>query len=251
LGVRCTAASIGRAQAQRDAAPAFSPHRSVVLSICVVVVARLARRTKSHSTRNRPALAPSGYRSDLEISISWSLARWTPAHRPRDPPTDPRDGAREFSLGCTTHPRRAAETRHHGLAGHSIAIYADVAKGPSLTGMADIYKEPRDCHGSKLQFQRAQLGSRSPFSSSVSIVRLRVSPFNVCRCTRRRSIGLRCLANGPSTPWSRSSSACLVYQNCNSDYQIYGAGVSIPAGHSQGRSFEDRSNSRLTHPHTS
>ena len=87
LGVRCTAASLGRAQAQRDAAPAFSPHRSVVLGVCVVVVARLARRTKSHSTRNRPALAPSGYRSDLEISISWSPARWTPADRPRDPAT--------------------------------------------------------------------------------------------------------------------------------------------------------------------
>ena len=159
MGVRCTAASIGRAQTQRDAAPAFSPHRSAVLGVYVVVVAGLARRTKSHSTRNRPALAPSRYRSDLEISISWSLVRWTPADRPRDPPTDPRDGSREFSLGCTTHPRRAAETRHNGVTGRSIAIYADVAKRPSLTGMADIYKGPRDYHCPKPPFQRAELGS--------------------------------------------------------------------------------------------
>jgi hypothetical protein len=155
----CTAASIGPTQSQRDAAPAFSPHRSAVLGVYVVVVAGLARRAKSHSTRNRPALAPSRYRSDLEISISWSLARWTPADRPRDPPTDPRDGSREFSLGCTTHPRRAAETRHNGVTGHSIAIYADVAKRPSLTCMADIYKEPRDYHCPKPPFQRAELGS--------------------------------------------------------------------------------------------
>jgi hypothetical protein len=109
LGVRCTAASIGSAQTQRGAAPAFSPHRSAVLGVHVVVVAGLARRTESHSTRNRPALAPSRYRFDLEISITPSLARWTPADRPRDPPTDPRDGSRELSLGCTTHSRRAVK----------------------------------------------------------------------------------------------------------------------------------------------
>jgi hypothetical protein len=78
LGMRCTAASIGRAQTQRDAAPAFSPHRSAVLGVYVVVVAGLARRTENHSTRNRPALPPSRYRFDLEISIAWSLARWAP-----------------------------------------------------------------------------------------------------------------------------------------------------------------------------
>jgi hypothetical protein len=78
---------------------------TAVLGIPVVVVAGLARRTDSHSARNRPALAPAGYRFDLEILITWSLARGTPADRPRDPPTDPRDGSREFSLGRTTHPR--------------------------------------------------------------------------------------------------------------------------------------------------
>jgi hypothetical protein len=84
--------------------PRFSAHRSAVLGVHVVLVAGLARRAESHSTRNSPELASSGYRCDLEISITWSLARWTPADRPRDPPTDPRDGSREFSLGCTTHP---------------------------------------------------------------------------------------------------------------------------------------------------
>jgi hypothetical protein len=133
--------------------PRFRPIDRLFWGVYVVLAAGLARRTKSHSTRNRPALAPSRYRSDLEIAISWSLARWTPADRPRDPPTDPRDGSREFSSGGTTHPRRAAETRHHGLAGHSIAIYADVAKRPPLTGMANI-----DYHCPKRQFQRAQSG---------------------------------------------------------------------------------------------
>ena len=39
------------------------------------------------------------------------------------------------------------------------------------------------------------------------------------------------------TAWCRTSSACLVYQSCNSDNQIHGAGVSIPAGGSHGRSL--------------
>jgi hypothetical protein len=76
--VRRTATSIGRAQTQRDAAPAFSLHRSAVLGVYVVVVAGLARRTESHPTGNRPALAPSRYHFDLEISVTWSLARWRP-----------------------------------------------------------------------------------------------------------------------------------------------------------------------------
>jgi hypothetical protein len=76
--VRCTAASIGSAQTRWDAAPAFSTHRSALLGVHVVVVAGLARRTESHSTRNRLALAPSGYRFDLEISITWSLAGGRP-----------------------------------------------------------------------------------------------------------------------------------------------------------------------------
>jgi hypothetical protein len=100
LGVRCAAASIGSAQTQRHAVPAFSPHRSAVLDVYVVVVAGLARRTKSDSTRNRPALAPPRYRFDLEISITWSPARWAPRDRPRNSPTDPRDGSCEFSLGA-------------------------------------------------------------------------------------------------------------------------------------------------------
>jgi hypothetical protein len=159
LGVRRTATSIGRAQTQRDAAPAFSLHRSAVLGVYVVVVAGLARRTESHPTGNRPALAPSRYHFDLEISVTWSLARWAPQDRPRDSATDPRDGSREFSLGRTTHPRGAAQTRHYGLAGHSIAIYAIVAKRPSLTGVADLYKEPCDHNCPKRRAQRASLDS--------------------------------------------------------------------------------------------
>jgi hypothetical protein len=80
--------------------PRFSAHRSAVLGVHVVLVAGLARRAESHSTRNSPELASSGYRCDLEISITWSLARWTPADRPRDPPTDPRDGSRNFLWGA-------------------------------------------------------------------------------------------------------------------------------------------------------
>jgi hypothetical protein len=79
LGVRCAAASIVGAQTQRDAAPTLSPDRSALLGVYVVVVVGLARRTESGSTRNCPAMAPSRYRFDLEISITWSLARWTPA----------------------------------------------------------------------------------------------------------------------------------------------------------------------------
>ena len=52
-------------------------------------------------------------------------------------------------------PRRAAETRHHGFAVHSIAIYADVAKRPSRAGVADLHKEPGDHDCPKSQFHRA------------------------------------------------------------------------------------------------
>jgi hypothetical protein len=144
------------AQAQRDSAPAFSPHRSAVLGIYVVVVAGLARRTESHSTGNRPAPPPSRYRFDLEIS----RGRWRgrrPQNCPRDSSTDPRDSSREFSVGRTTHPRFAGETRRHRLTGHSIVIYAAVAEIPSLTGVADFHKAPRDQPLSKTQ--RASLGS--------------------------------------------------------------------------------------------
>jgi hypothetical protein len=48
--VRCTAASIGSAETQRDATPTFSPHRSAVLGVYVVVVARLAQRTERYSS---------------------------------------------------------------------------------------------------------------------------------------------------------------------------------------------------------
>jgi hypothetical protein len=57
------------------------------------------------------------------------------------------------------------------------------------------------------------------------------------RSTGHRSVVLGCLAFGPSTPCCRSSSACLVYQNYNSDCQIHGAGVSVPPAGSQGRVF--------------
>jgi hypothetical protein len=69
----------------------FSSHQSAVLGVYVVVVAGLARRTESHSTRNGPALAPSRRRFDLEISITWSLGRSAPRDRSRDSPTDPRE----------------------------------------------------------------------------------------------------------------------------------------------------------------
>jgi hypothetical protein len=68
----------------------------------------------------------------------------------RDPPADPRDGAREFPLGCTTHPRRTSETRHHYLAGRCITLHAGVARRPSeaengghLCGTALPRSDPR------------------------------------------------------------------------------------------------------------
>jgi hypothetical protein len=51
--------------------------------------------------------------------------------------------------------------RIHGelFAGYYIAIYAALAERPSLTGVADLYRESRDGDGPKPQFRRAQLGS--------------------------------------------------------------------------------------------
>jgi hypothetical protein len=72
----------------------------------------------------------------LVMSMIWECRR-------RDPPADSRDGAREFPLGCTTHPRRTAETRHHYLAGHCITLHAGVARRRSEAEMADICAEPR------------------------------------------------------------------------------------------------------------
>jgi hypothetical protein len=116
LGVRCTAAPIGSAQAQPDATPLLPPDRSAVLGFPVVVVAGLARSPDYHSTRNSPALASSRNICDLEVSITWALARRAPQDRRRDPPSDRRHGSRDFSLGCTAHSRRAVEAWHHRLA---------------------------------------------------------------------------------------------------------------------------------------
>jgi hypothetical protein len=98
LGVRCTATSIGSVRTQRDAAPAFSPHRSAVLG--AYVVARLVRRTESHQPGTVLQLAPSRYRFDFELSITWSLARWAPQDRPRDSVAHRRGG----HLGTTRSP---------------------------------------------------------------------------------------------------------------------------------------------------
>jgi hypothetical protein len=158
LGMRCTAAPIGSAQAQPDASPLLPPIVRLFWGIPVVVVAGLARSPDHHSTRNSPALASSRNISDLEVSITWSLARRAPQDRRRDPPSDRRHGSREFSLGCTAHSRRAVEAWHHRLAGYSVALYAGGAWRPSITEMADIRTEPcrRDCP--QPEFRRAQLG---------------------------------------------------------------------------------------------
>jgi hypothetical protein len=41
--------------------------------------------------------------------------------------TRQRDGPGEFSLGCTTYSRRAAETRNHSLAGYRLTLHAGLA----------------------------------------------------------------------------------------------------------------------------
>src|SRR5215470_12442844 len=83
-----------------------------------------------------------GVSTGLEVSITWSLARRTPQNRGRDPPADLGDGPREFSLGCTTHSRRIAETRNCRLASYRLAVHAGVAWRPPVTDMADIRTEP-------------------------------------------------------------------------------------------------------------
>jgi hypothetical protein len=77
---------------------------------------------------------------------------------------------------------------------------------------------------------------------SVSIARLHVSLYGI----RRQSVFLRYLGSGASPPCCRDLSACLVYQNLNSDCKLDGAGVWIPASGSQSQSFDERSNSRLS-----
>ena len=78
LGVRGAAASSGGPRTPRNASRAFSPYRPALLGIYVMVVAGLARRTCGCSTRNGPPLAPSRYRFDLEVSISWLWRRGRP-----------------------------------------------------------------------------------------------------------------------------------------------------------------------------
>jgi hypothetical protein len=234
LGVRCTATSIGGAQTQRDVAPPFSLHRSPVLGVYVVVVAGLARRTGSHSIRNGPPLAPSRYRFDSEISITWSLARWRPRIALETRQLIREMARANFLWGA---PRIHGELLKLGItvSQASIAIYAAVAEKPSLTGVADLHKTPRDHHCPKRWAQRVSLDSWSPFSGPVAIASLLVSPFSICRCSGHRSVVLGCLAYAQSTPPCRSSSSCSLYQNRNSDYQIHGARVSAQASSSQGR----------------
>jgi hypothetical protein len=53
---------------------------SVALDLAVLLLARLARQFSNRPARDGLALAPERLVSDLKISITWSLARWTPQH---------------------------------------------------------------------------------------------------------------------------------------------------------------------------
>ena len=110
-----------RAQTQRDAAPAFSSHQSVVLGVYVVVVIGLARRTKSRSTRNRPALAPSRYRTDKYRS----RGPWR-GGRPRIAP-ETRQPSLKFGLDCAPSP-----ITFRVLSLHRLAVFARFARAVAV-----------------------------------------------------------------------------------------------------------------------
>ena len=189
-----------------------------------MVVAGLARRTKSHSTRNRPALAPSRYRSDLEISISWSLARWTPANRPRDLQLIREMARANFLWGA---PRIHGELLKLGIT-VSQATVSRYMPTSRKDRRSQAWRTFIRNHAITI-VQSRRFNGQNWARDLLSQVRSRLRAFMYHLSTSVVAPA------GPSgcAVWhvvhplrSRSSSACLVHQNCNSDYQIHRAGVS-------------------------
>ena len=95
--------------------------------------------------------------------------------------TRQRDGPGEFSLGCTTYSRRAAETRNHSLAGYRLTLHAGLACRPAVAVMACILTEPSYRDRPQLDFRRAQLDRQH----QASVARCQATCRHIC-CNRAR-----------------------------------------------------------------
>ena len=250
LGVRGAAASSGGPRTPRNASRAFSPYRPALLGIYVMVVAGLARRTCGCSTRNGPPLAPSRYRFDLEVSISWLWRRGRPRIAVETRQLIHEMARANFLWGA---PRIHGELLKLGITVSQATVSRYMPRSPKdrrsqawrtfVRNHAIAMVQSRNFDGHSLARDLlSQVRSRS------RIFTCRLSAFVVALATAPCA-GL--LGIGRSIPCCRSSPARLVFQNCNPGSQIQGAGAAIAAGYSQRRSFADRSNSRPTYPHTS
>jgi len=171
-----------------------------------------------------------------------------PQDRRRDLPTDPRDGWREFSLGRA--PRIHGELLKLGITVSQATVSRYMPRSPK-DRRSHVWRTFIGNHAIAMVQSRSfdennwardllsQVRSRS------RVFTCRLSAF--CRCIGHRSVVLSSLVSGKSIPCCCSSPTRLVFQNCSGS-QIQGAGAVTPADYSQSRSFDDRSNSRPTHP---
>ena len=205
-----------------------------------MVVAGLARRTRGYSTRNGPPLAPSRYRFDLEVSISWLWRRGRPRIAVETRQLIHEMARANFLWGA---PRIHGELLKLGITVSQATVSRYMPRSPKDRrsqawrtfvrnhAIAIVQSRTFDGHNWARDLL-AQVRSQ--------IARLHVSPFSICRCIcciGHRSVVLGCLVYGKSIPCCRSSGS-----------QIQGGGAAILAGDSQSRSFDDRSNSRPTYP---
>src|SRR5208282_6793646 len=133
--------------------------RSAAVGLAVALVARLAQQPDDRSARDRPALAAARMVAAEKVWPGSSLARRSAAHCARDPRADHPDGAREFPLGRTAHPWRAAETRLRRIAGHGVTVLAGT--GRQIANLAHLPAQSSAWHRSGKAIRSAG-GSRPP-----------------------------------------------------------------------------------------
>src|SRR5436853_951863 len=100
-----------RAAEVRKKAPQIDLQGPPVVDVSVPPVERLALRAGHRSTRDRPCLASCRLSFVLDLESAARPTRTT-GHFARGPRSDPQNVPGESRLGCTPHPRRAAQTRH-------------------------------------------------------------------------------------------------------------------------------------------
>jgi len=125
----------------REAAAAEA-ERSRILGAAVEDLGRVGEVARLGQARDRDPLASQGFPAVLAMEEPWTRAAQGLC---RDPGSDPADVPGEPALGCATHTRRVAQTRHRDQPGRRLQVHG-AATEAAVSGVAGILDEPRQGH---------------------------------------------------------------------------------------------------------